>query len=126
MADILIAENVPDIRDVMIRIFERAGDGVRTVDNGLDALEQTLSRPPDLLVMNPALPGLDGLEVCRRLRADPRTGGLPILVLSVHQYAAEKEAARQAGADEYLGKPFEPAELLARVRALLARAGAAG
>ena len=121
MADILVAENVPDIQDVVRRLLRRADHAVRVTGSGSDTLEQTLHRPPDLLVMNPALPGLDGLEVCRRLRADHRTEELPILILSVHQYPAERDAARAAGADDYLGKPFEPADLLDRVRILLAR-----
>jgi DNA-binding response OmpR family regulator len=119
MTEILIAENVPDILDVLLRLFQRAGHQVRTTSDGQEALDQALARPPDLIVMNPALPGLDGLEVCRRLRADARTHKVRILALSVHQYPAEELAAREAGADDYLGKPFDPAELMARVRALL-------
>ncbi|AGZ39495.1 response regulator [Actinoplanes friuliensis] len=121
MADILVAENVLDLQDVLRRLFQRARHEVRVTGNGTDTLEQALEQAPDLLVMNPALPEIDGLEVCRRLRADLRTRDVPILILSVHQYPAEKDAARQAGADEYLGKPFHPAELLSRARVLLAR-----
>jgi DNA-binding response OmpR family regulator len=120
--DILIAENVPDIRDALTRLCRRAGHDVRATDNGQDTLDQSFDRPPDLLLMNPALPGLDGLEVCRRIRHDPRTANLPILLLSVHQYPAEEAAARQAGADDYLGKPFQPAELMTRVQALIGQA----
>jgi DNA-binding response OmpR family regulator len=121
MADVLIAENVSDIQHALIRLFTRADHAVRTADNGTDTLGQAFGQPPDLLVMNPALPGIDGLEVCRKLRADSRTRSVPILMLSVHQYPAERNAARQAGADDYLGKPFEPAELMGRARALLTR-----
>jgi DNA-binding response OmpR family regulator len=121
VADILVAENVLDLQDVLRRLFQRARHEVRVTGNGTDTLEQALEQAPDLLVMNPALPEIDGLEVCRRLRADLRTRDVPILILSVHQYPAEKDAARQAGADEYLGKPFHPGELLSRARVLLAR-----
>jgi DNA-binding response OmpR family regulator len=120
MARILIAENVPDIQDVMLRILRRAGHDPQMSGDGNDALSHALDDPPDLLVMNPDLPGLGGLDVCRRLRADPRTSTMPILMLSVHQYPAERNAAREAGADDYLGKPFTPDELMTRVRALLA------
>ena len=119
MANILIGENVPDIQDVLIRLFRREGHELRVIDNGDDALSHALSEPPDLLVMNPSLPGLAGLDVCRRLRSDPRTQALPILILSVHQYPADKNAAYQAGADDYLGKPFNPHDLLTRANTLL-------
>ncbi|MGX6600696.1 response regulator [Micromonosporaceae bacterium Da 78-11] len=68
MADALIAENVPDIKNVMHLLFRRAQHEVQVTVSGAEALELTLGRPPDLLVMNPDLPDLDGLEVCRRLR----------------------------------------------------------
>jgi DNA-binding response OmpR family regulator len=119
MATILVSESEADIRDVMTRLFRRAGHHVHTTVNGRDTLTHALATPPDLLVMNPALPGLDGLQVCGCLRADCRTRRLPILMLSVHQYPAERAAARDAGADDYLGKPFETAELIARADRLL-------
>ena len=119
MADILVAEQVPDIQNVLIRILQRAGHHVRSSNDGRNALEQARDNPPDLLVMNPDLPGLNGLDVCRQLRTAAATAALPILMLSVHQYPAEQEAARRAGADDYLGKPFLPGDLLARVEALL-------
>ncbi|MEV4279653.1 response regulator [Actinoplanes xinjiangensis] len=121
MANILIGENVPDIQDVLVRILRRDGHELRVTDNGDDILNHALGEPPDLLVMNPTLPGLDGLEVCRRLRSTPHTQALPILMLSVRQYPAEKNAAYQAGADDYLGKPFHPHDLLTRAYTLLTR-----
>jgi DNA-binding response OmpR family regulator len=121
MANLLIAENVPDVKDVLVLLFRREGHELRVTDNGDDALSHALAEPPDLLVMNPTLPGLDGLDVCRRLRSDPRTQTLPILILSVHQYPAEKNAAYQAGADDYLGKPFHPRDLVDRANTLLSR-----
>ncbi|GAA4955376.1 response regulator transcription factor [Actinoplanes utahensis] len=123
MADVLIAENVPDIKDILERIFRRDGHAVRVTGDGREALDCALQTPPDLLVMNPALPGMDGLVVCRRLRAAAHTRHVPILLLSVRQYPAEQEAARRAGADDYLGKPFANKELLARAHALLDRPG---
>ncbi len=119
MARIIVAENVPDIRDALLRLLRRGGHDVQATGDGNDALRHTLDAPPDLLVMNPDLPGLGGLDVCRRLRAAPRTGSLPILILSVHQYPAERIAAREAGADDYLGKPFTTADLTTRIDALL-------
>jgi DNA-binding response OmpR family regulator len=120
MARILIAENVPDIQEALLRLLRRAGHDAQLTCDGNDALSHALDDPPDLLVMNPDLPGVGGLDVCRRLRAEPRTSTVPILILSVHQYPAERNAAHEAGADDYLGKPFSPAELTDRVDALLA------
>lgn len=123
MADILLAEQIPDLQEVTARILRRAGHDVRVTATGDEALEQTRNQPPDLLVMNPDLPGLGGLDVCRRLRDDPGTTTLPILILSVFQYPAEQAAAREAGADDYLGKPFTPADLLAHTQSLLTPTG---
>ena len=119
MATILIGENILDIQDVLVRLFRRDGHDLHVADTGDDTLTHALNKPPDLLVMNPSLPGLDGLDVCRRLRSDPRTQTLPILILSVHQYSAEKDAAYHAGADDYLGKPFHPHDLITRANTLL-------
>jgi DNA-binding response OmpR family regulator len=125
MATVFVGENVADLRDVLSRLLHRAGHQVRMATNADDTLSQALAAPPDLLVINPALPstgnqdGLDGLQVCRLLRANPGTTQLPIMMLSVRQYPAEIAAAREAGADDYLGKPFDNTQLLTRLEALL-------
>ena len=122
MAIILVGENIPDLRDVLTWLLHRDGHHVTTAGTADDTLTAARATPVDLLLMNPALPGadgLDGLQVCRRLRADPATTHLPIMMLSVRQYPAEIAAARTAGADDYLGKPFDNNDLLTRVTALL-------
>jgi DNA-binding response OmpR family regulator len=119
MAVILIAENEPDIRQALTMLLRRSGHQVHYADDGDEALARASTARADLLVMNPSLPGLNGLDVCRRLRLDPGTADLPILLVSVHQYPAEQRAAYDAGADDYLGKPFHPHDLLSRVEALL-------
>ena len=121
MATVLIGENVPDIRDMLTRLFDRAGHQVRTCVDGDAVLCGALNVPPDLVVMNPSLPGISGLDVCRRLRADPRTTRLPIMMISVRQYPADLTAARTAGADDYVGKPFDHVDLMSRAESLLAR-----
>ncbi|GIF17183.1 response regulator transcription factor [Actinoplanes teichomyceticus] len=124
MATILVGENIPDIRDLLTQLLRRAGHHVQTMGTADDTLTAALAAPFDLLLMNPALPGsdsLDGLQVCRRLRTDTTTAHLPILMLSVRQYPAEIAAAHAAGADDYLGKPFDNTELINRVTTLLTR-----
>ena len=126
MATILVGEDIPDLRDVLTWLLRRAGHQVTTAGTADDTLTAARPTPVDLLLINPALPGadgLDGLQVCRRLRADPATTHLPIMMLSVRQYPAEIAAARAAGADDYLGKPFDNTDLLDRVTTLLTLAG---
>jgi DNA-binding response OmpR family regulator len=119
MATILLAENEPDISRALTMLLGRAGHQVHHTIDGDDALAQARSTPFDLLAMNPSLPGINGLDICRRLRAEAATAHLPILIVSVHQYPAEERAARDAGADDYLGKPFDNHELLTRIETLL-------
>jgi len=121
MATVLIGENVPDLGFALKLIFNRAGHDVRATVTGDDTLTSAQREPPDLIVMNPSLPGFDGLQVCRLLRGDPRTSQVPILMLSVHQHADDAAAARAAGADDFLGKPFDNRDLLTRAEALLNR-----
>jgi DNA-binding response OmpR family regulator len=121
MATVLVGENVADIRWALDHLFTRAGHQVSTTFSGEETLSAALRAPPDLLILNPSLPGVEGLEVCRRLRANPETVHLPIIMLSVWHEEAEVEAALAVGADEYLGKPFNNADLLARATALLER-----
>ena len=119
MATVLIGENVPDLARGLNLLFTRAGHQTRVTVTGPATLAGARDDAPDLLVMNPALPGLDGLEVCRRLRADPATAGLPIIMLSVFHHATEVIAAYTAGADDYLGKPYDNSDLLTRAETLL-------
>jgi DNA-binding response OmpR family regulator len=95
-----------------------AGDGPR----GLAALHK---RRPDLVLLDLMLPGMDGLEICRRIRATPEWAGLPVIMLTAKGEDVDKVVGLEVGADDYLAKPFNPRELLARIRALLRRAGPA-
>jgi two-component system response regulator RpaA len=89
--------------------------------NGADALEKSLRQPPDLILLDMAMPEMDGIEVCRRLRADPLTAVIPILFLTVSKDIKSKSDGFNAGADDYLVKPFDLQELNLRVKALLRR-----
>ncbi len=121
MATILIGENVPDLAQSLHLIFTRAGHRTRLTGTGGETMASAVTDPPDLIMMNPALPDMDGLDLCRRMRAHPALSVLPIVMISVHQYPHEIAAAHAAGADDYIGKPFDNHDLLARTEALIDR-----
>jgi DNA-binding response OmpR family regulator len=116
---ILLADDDPIIVNSLTPFFERAGFHMLTVSNGIDALEKAQSHRPDLIVLDVLMPRLDGREVLRRLR---RAGlQTPTILLTQVGDAIERAMALEEGADDYLNKPFESHELLARVRAVLRR-----
>src|SRR5215470_7220875 len=120
--EVLVVEDEPDIRRLVVLHLERDGFRCRTVANGLDALRESKANVPDLVVLDLMLPGLDGLEVCRRLRSDATTAGVPIIMLTAKSDEVDRVVGLEVGADDYVAKPFSPKELVARVRAVLRRA----
>lgn len=116
---ILVVDDEANIRDLARLYLSRAGYQVDTAPDGLTALAQIKHNPPALLVLDLMLPRLDGLEVCRRIRAD---SNLPILMLTARDDDVDKILGLEIGADDYMTKPFNPRELVARVRAILRRA----
>jgi len=123
-AKILIVEDEGDIAELIRYNVERAGFEARVVCDGHQALQQIRRAAPDLLVLDLMLPGMDGLDVCRRLRADSATRGLPIIMVTAKGEEADRVVGLEMGADDYLLKPFSPRELVARIRALLRRSEA--
>ncbi|HUH07387.1 MAG TPA: response regulator [Egibacteraceae bacterium] len=122
MADlILVADNEPDILRFVEVNLRLEGFAVITAADGQEALEQAFETQPALVVLDVMMPKMDGLEVCRRLRADPRTQNVPIIILTAKALPADKVVAFTAGADDYVLKPFDPSELVARVRTTLRR-----
>ncbi len=119
--NILVVDDEPQITRVLKTTLSSQGYGVRTAMDGEDALAQLKSWSPDLIITDLRMPNMDGLELCRRVRKDSR---LPIIVLSVKGEETIKVEALDAGADDYVIKPFSTNELLARVRAALRRASA--
>ncbi|MDP3225431.1 MAG: response regulator transcription factor [Rubrivivax sp.] len=117
---ILVAEDQVDIRDLIVLNLQQAGYAVTAVADGRAALDQETARASDLLVLDLMLPALDGLEVCKALRARGRA--TPILMLTAKSTELDRVLGLELGADDYLSKPFSMAELLARVKALLRRA----
>ncbi|MGI5170636.1 SpoIIE family protein phosphatase [Spirillospora sp. CA-253888] len=116
-ARVLVADDNADMREYLARLLSSAGYEVRTVEDGLQALEAVRGDSPDLVVSDVMMPGLDGLALVSALRTDPRTASVPVLLLSARAGQEASIEGLQAGADDYLVKPFAAAELLARVRA---------
>jgi two-component system, OmpR family, response regulator MprA len=118
-AHILVVDDDPRITDLLRRILAYEGYSVAIAASGGEALNRSLERPPDLVVLDIMLPELDGLEVAQRLR----TAGdnVPILMLTARDAVADRVKGLETGADDYLVKPFAPEELVARVKALLRR-----
>jgi len=119
---ILVVEDDPDIAELVARYLDKAGFTTERVASGRDALQAIAARPPELLVLDLMLPHVDGLEVCRRVRANEATATMPIIMLTARAEESERIVGLELGADDYLAKPFSPNELVARVRALLRRA----
>ena len=118
---ILIVDDDRELRELIGFVLKSAGYPVVEAADGLEALRQYAAETPDLVLLDVNLPGIDGFEVCRRIRADSAT---PVMMLTVRGEEADQVRGLDLGADDYLPKPFSPRTLLARVRALLRRAGA--
>jgi DNA-binding response OmpR family regulator len=119
-ARLLVAEDQTDIRDLLVMNLRTAGYDVSAVGDGEQALARQLAEPADLLVLDLMMPRMDGLEVCKALRA--KGSAAPILMLTAKSTELDRVLGLELGADDYLTKPFSLAELLARVKALLRRA----
>ena len=118
---VLIVEDEPDIRDLLVFHLEREGYHVTKSRNGEDAVRLAHASPPDLVVLDLMLPEMDGLEVCSRLRRDPVTQAVPIVMLTARGDELDRVLGLEMGADDYVVKPFSPRELVARIRAVLRR-----
>ena len=119
MTTVLLVEDDAAIAGPLSRALQREGYEVDVVGDGQAALHRAVRRGRDLMVLDLGLPGMDGLEVCRRVRVDQPD--LPVLMLTARTDEVDFVVGLDAGADDYVGKPFRLAELLARVRALLRR-----
>jgi DNA-binding response OmpR family regulator len=129
VADVLVIEDEESLLQTLRYNLARAGHEVRLCADGLKGLEMVRENPPDVLLLDLMLPGLDGLEICRRVRREignPAVSHLPILVLTARDEELDKVVGLEVGADDYLTKPFSINELLARVKALLRRSEMGG
>jgi DNA-binding response OmpR family regulator len=123
---ILVVDDDPTVAEVVSGYLQRAGYAVDRAGDGRAALDQATTRPPDLVVLDLMLPEIDGLEVCRRLRAEPLSHTVPIVMLTAKGDEHDRILGLELGADDYVTKPFSPRELVLRIQSVLRRsAGAA-
>jgi len=122
---VMVVEDEADIRELLRYNLEREGFAVEEAGEGAEALKMIERRVPELLILDLMLPGMPGLEICRKLRGAPATASLPILILTAKGEEVDRVLGLEMGADDYVVKPFSPRELLARIKGLLRRARAA-
>jgi len=122
VAHILIVEDESALSTLLAYNLEKEGFTVRIAEDGERAIEALAEEPPDLVLLDWMLPHVSGIEICRRIRRDPATHDLPVIMLTARGEEADRIRGLETGADDYVTKPFSPAELIARVRALLRRA----
>ena len=121
-AHILIVEDESALSTLLSYNLEKEGFAVTIAADGEQAMEILAEEPPDLVLLDWMLPHLSGIEICRRIRRNPATSGLPVIMLTARGEETDRIRGLETGADDYVTKPFSPAELVARVRALLRRA----
>src|SRR5690348_2644982 len=126
MPKILVVDDEPDILRVVVRIMESCGHEVRTALDGVEALERVAADRPDCIILDLNLPRLDGFEVCKRLKGDPATREIPIVMMTAAYVSVEDaKQGQRLGADEYVVKPFLREVLVHNVERLLTAAAAA-
>jgi len=123
MARILIAEDEPDIRELVAFTLRFAGHEVTTTVNGEEALQQASHLIPDIIIMDVRMPRMTGYEACRLMKADHNLKDIPVMFLSAKGQDSEIQAGLDVGAEEYLLKPFAPTQLAEHVKAILAKFG---
>jgi two-component system, cell cycle response regulator DivK len=123
---IMLVDDYVDNREVYAHYLRFKGYRVEEAEDGLQALEKAQRLRPDLIIMDLALPGLDGWEATRRLKAAEKTRAIPVIALTGHALEGQAERARAAGCDDFVTKPCEPIQLEARIRTLLQRAAGTG
>lgn len=116
---ILVVDDEQDLSQMMTELLIDAGFDARSVDDGRKALIQILADPPDLVLLDVDMPELDGFEVAAILKSDPATATIPIIMVSAHDGRGARLIGLESGAEDYLAKPVDPAELLAKIRNLL-------
>lgn len=121
MARIVIADDDADIRELVVFKLRHGGHHVVPVGDGAAAVEACAAEKPDLVILDVMMPGMSGLDAARTLRNDEAMAGLPIIMLTARAQESDIEQGFEAGADDYIVKPFSPRELASRVAAVLSR-----
>ncbi len=121
MTKIVIAEDEPDIRDLITFTLRFAGFEVIAGANGEEGYELAKREKPDLVMMDVRMPRMTGYEACRKIKADPEIAHIPVIFLSAKGQESEIQTGLEAGADDYLLKPFAPGDLTERIRAVLSK-----
>jgi DNA-binding response OmpR family regulator len=117
--DILIVDDDKVVQKIVKRSLESEGITVRSALNGEDCLAEVYKSPPDIILLDVEMPGLSGYEVCHQLRENPRTSDVPVVFISSHSSLRDRMQGYEAGADDYLVKPFDPEHLMAKIRVLI-------
>jgi two-component system, cell cycle response regulator DivK len=123
---VLVVDDYPDAREMYSEYLGYCGFDVVEAANGMEALQRAVETQPDIILMDLSLPVMDGWEATRRLKADARTAGIPVVALTGHALAGISEGARKAGCDAFVTKPCLPQDLVEEVRKILARAAKPG
>lgn len=118
---ILVIDDEKDLIELVRYNLEKEGFDVIAATDGQSGLDVVKKHRPDLVMLDLMMPGLDGLQVCQRLRADPRSGRMPVIMLTAKATEADRVVGLELGADDYITKPFSPREVVARVKAVLRR-----
>lgn len=119
MTHILIVDDQPELAYLMAELLTDAGYDTRTAENGHAALADVQANPPDLLLLDVNMPELDGFEVAAMLKSDPATATIPIIMVSANEGRGSRVIGLESGAEDYMSKPVDPAELIAKIRNLL-------
>ncbi|SFL88856.1 response regulator [Pelosinus propionicus] len=119
--NILVVDDEPSIIELLEFNLQKAGYHVLKAENGHEALQLVRANKPDLIILDLMIPGIDGIEVCRRLKGQQETAGIPIIMLTARNEEVDKIVGLELGADDYMTKPFSPRELMARIKAVLRR-----
>ncbi len=123
-ARVLVIDDEKDLIELVRYNLEKEGFEVLSALDGESGMAAALNEMPDLIIIDLMLPGIDGLEVCRRLRSDNRTAGIPLIMLTAKSAEPDRVLGLELGADDYVTKPFSPRELTARIKAVLRRTAA--